>query len=75
MGPTEGNQTSHSPREELEEDKSTMDLGGIQVNRNKYPTLQRNATQVKENPQILPKPIMVKVLVDRHRRHYWILAC
>ena len=66
MGPIKGNQTSHSPREEPEEDKSTMDLGGIQVDRNKYPTLQRNASQVKENPQILPKPIMVKVLVDRH---------
>ena len=66
MGPTKGNQASHSPREELEEDKSTMDLGGIQVNRNKYPMLQRNATQVKGNPWILPKPIVVKVLVDGH---------
>ena len=66
MGPTEGNQASHSPREEPEEDKSTMDLGGIQVDRNKYLTLQRNAAQVKGNLQILPKPIMVKVLVDGH---------
>ena len=66
IGPSEGNQASHSPREEPEEDKSTMDLGGIQVNRNKYPTMQRNAAQVKGNPQILPKLIVVKLLVDGH---------
>ena len=41
-----------------------MELGGVQVDRNKYPDLQRNAAQVKGNLRVLPKPITVKVLVN-----------
>ena len=66
MGPTKGIQDCSSSREEPEEDESTMDLGGIQVNRNKHPMFQRNATQGKGNLWILPKPIIVKVMVDGH---------
>ena len=43
-----------------------MELGGIQVDRNKYPALQRNAAQVKGNQRVLPKPIVVKVMVNSH---------
>ena len=41
-----------------------IQLGGVQVDQNKYPALQRNAVQVKGHHQILPKPIVVKVAVN-----------
>lgn len=41
-----------------------MELGGVQVDRTKYLSLQRNAAQVKGNQRILPKPIVVRVHVD-----------
>ena len=41
-----------------------LDLGGVQVDRNKYPALQRNSAQVKNNHRILPKPVVVKVSVN-----------
>ena len=44
----------------------TVQLAGIQVDKNKYPALQRNAAQVKGNQRILPKPIVVKVTVNNH---------
>ena len=43
-----------------------LELGGIQVDRHKYPTLQRNAAQVKGNQWVLPKPLVVKVTVNGH---------
>ena len=43
---------------------SLLDLGGVQVDRNKYPALQRNAAQIKNNHRILPKPVVVKVNVN-----------
>ena len=42
-----------------------IELGGVQVDRNKYPSLQRNVAQVKSNQRILPKPIIVKVDINR----------
>ena len=41
-----------------------LELGGVQVDRHKYPALQRNSAQVKNNRRILPKPIVVKVMVN-----------
>ena len=41
-----------------------MELGGVQVDRSKYPSLQRNAAQVKGNHRVLPKPIVVRVHVE-----------
>ena len=43
-----------------------LDLSGVQVDRNKYPTLQRNSAQIKGNHRILPKPDVVKVEVNNH---------
>ena len=43
-----------------------MELGGVQVDRNKYPSLQRNSAQTKGKSQILPKPIVVKVEINDH---------
>ena len=43
-----------------------VELGGIQVDRNKYPSLQRNAAQVKGNGRLLPKPIVVKMEINGH---------
>jgi hypothetical protein len=44
------------------EDKA-FELAGVQVDKNKYPALQRNAAQVK-GKRILPKPLVVKVTVN-----------
>ena len=41
-----------------------VELGGVQVDRGKYPALQRNSARVKDTKRILPKPITVKVLVN-----------
>ena len=41
-------------------------LNGIQVDRNKFPTLQRNAAQVKDKSRVLPKPLIVTVNLDGH---------
>ena len=43
-----------------------VELGGIQVDRNKYPSLQRNSAQIKGNGRILPKPVVVKVEINGH---------
>ena len=43
-----------------------LELGGIQVDKHKYPALQRNAAQVKGNQRVLPKPLVVKVTVNGH---------
>ena len=60
-----GNTVSEGENYELEpESASDMELGGVQVDRNKYPALQRNAAQVKGNTRVLPKPITVKVIVN-----------
>ena len=44
--------------------RDEMELGGVQVDRTKYPALQRNAAQVKGNQRVLPKPIVVKVNIN-----------
>ena len=43
-----------------------IELSGRQVDRNRYPGLQRNAAQIKGNQRILPKPIVVKAIVNNH---------
>ena len=43
-----------------------LELGGIQVDRHRFPALQRNAAQVKGNTRVLPKPVVVKVMVNGH---------
>ena len=63
--------TSESPRQfnyykGQETAEEMVELGGVQVDRNKYPALQRNAAQVKGNQRILPKPIVVRVTVNGH---------
>jgi hypothetical protein len=42
----------------------SLDLSGIQVDRNKYPNLQRNASLVKGGSRILPKPIVLQVKIN-----------
>jgi hypothetical protein len=49
-----------SPAEE------TIEVAGIQVDRTKYPALQRSAAQVKGNQRVLPKPIVVKATINGH---------
>ena len=50
--------------ERTPEPLASMELGGVQVDRNKYPALQRNSAQVKNNHRILPKPVVVKVNIN-----------
>jgi len=44
----------------------TLELNGVQVDRNKYPTLQRNAAQVKDKARVIPKPLIITVSIDGH---------
>ena len=43
-----------------------LELGDIQVDHNKYPSLQRNAAQIKGNSCVLPKPVVVKIEINGH---------
>jgi hypothetical protein len=45
---------------------SAVQLSGVQVDRNKYPALQRNAVQVKGKARVLPKPLIVTVNINGH---------
>jgi hypothetical protein len=56
---------SEQPRPQGEEE-TPFELAGIQVDRNKYPALQRNAAVVKGTHRILPKPIVARVTVNGH---------
>jgi len=47
-------------------DEEQIELNRVQVDRNKYPTLQRNAAQVKGKARILPKPLIVTVNINGH---------
>lgn len=41
-----------------------LGLGAIQVDRNKYVSIQRNASKVKSSERLLPKPVIIKVKID-----------
>jgi hypothetical protein len=43
-----------------------LELNGVQVDRNKYPMLQRNAARVKDKARILPKPLIITVSINGH---------
>ncbi|KIM36975.1 hypothetical protein M413DRAFT_77523, partial [Hebeloma cylindrosporum] len=43
-----------------------LELNGVQVDRNKYPTLQRNAARVNDKARILPKPLIITVNINGH---------
>ena len=48
------------------EEADELELGGVQVDRNRYPSLQRKSAQVKGNHRILPKPVVVKIEINGH---------
>ena len=62
-------QPGHSSDEGSKAKQKAVELSGIQVDKNKYHSLQRNAAQVKGNQRVLPKPIVVKVTVNGHPAH------
>ena len=43
-----------------------LQLSGVQVDQNKYTSLQRNSAHVKGNSRILPKPVVVKININDH---------
>ena len=45
---------------------TSVELNGVQVDRNRYPFLQCNSAQIKGNIRILPKPIVVRVAINGH---------
>ena len=47
-------------------EEESLELNGVQVDRNKYPSLQRNAAQVKDKACILPKPLIITVNINGH---------
>ena len=66
MGLTSDSQSQFNGPITQETAEGKVELGGIQVDKHKYPALQRNSAQVKGNQRILPKPIVVKVTVNGH---------
>ena len=68
IGINPGLSHQHDPPvdDEPESKKKTIELGGIQVNKGKYPALQWNAAQVNGNQIILLKPIVMKVTINGH---------
>ena len=46
--------------------EESLELNGVQVDRNKYPSLQQNAAQVKDKACILPKPLIITVNINGH---------
>ena len=60
------------PEEEMEfftremTEAEALELGGVQVDCNRYPSLQRNSANIKSNSRILPKPVVVRVEVNGH---------
>ena len=47
-------------------EEQPLELNGVQVDRTKYPMLQRNAAQVKDKGRILPKPLVITVNINGH---------
>src|ERR1700679_2856127 len=47
--------------ESLNNSEAMLSLSGVQVDKNKYTSIQRNATKVKgKSERLLPKPIVVR---------------
>ena len=46
--------------------ESGMEVNGVQVARDKYPAVQRNAASVKDTTRVLPKPVTLTVNIDGH---------
>ncbi|KAJ3499851.1 hypothetical protein NLJ89_g10053 [Agrocybe chaxingu] len=44
----------------------TVNLNAVQVDRNRFAALQRNASTVKDKARILPKPLVLKCLINGH---------
>jgi hypothetical protein len=47
-------------------ESGNLELNGVQVARDKYPAVQRNAASVKDKTRILPKPVTLTVRIDGH---------
>ena len=43
-----------------------LEINGVQVARDKYPAIQRNAASVKDKTRVLPKPVTLTVKIDGH---------
>ena len=43
-----------------------LEVNGVQVARDKYPAVQRNAASVKDKTRVLPKPVTLTVKIDGH---------
>ena len=39
-------------------------VSGIQVDRNKYTSIQRNAAKIRDKERLLPKPVVIKVAIN-----------
>ena len=39
-------------------------VSGIQVDHNKYPSIQRNAAKIRDKERLLPKPVVIKVAIN-----------
>ena len=41
-----------------------LEVNGVQVARDKFPAVQRNAASVKDKTRVLPKPVTLTVNID-----------
>ena len=48
----------------IEDLTSDLFLAPVQVDREKYPAMQRNAAKVKDDERLLPKPVVLKVEIE-----------
>jgi Retroviral aspartyl protease len=46
--------------------EEALELDGVQVDRSKYPSLQRNSAQIKGNGRLLPEPVVLKIKINGH---------
>ena len=56
--------TLYSPMGDLE--SGNIEINGVQVARDKYPAVQRNAASVKDKTRVLPKPVTLTIKIDGH---------
>ena len=56
-------ETTLEMKAEPECSQGDLFVGGVQVDRNKYPAIQRNAAKIKDKERLLPKPVVLRVLI------------
>ncbi|CAA7257324.1 unnamed protein product [Cyclocybe aegerita] len=51
----------------MADDFNSLNVNAVQVDRGKFPAVQRNVSSVKEKGRVLPKPLVLKCLLGGHQ--------